>query len=178
MRRFTQLRISYLCRRFSKRIFIWLINKAWYYHISQSLVLEVLKRFYKISSIVKLAAVIEIYFSLSNVIESSFIIKQFKKREQSQQFLAKTTESAMYFPTFPKVESLEGMEQCDVKFVKKLRNFKRHWLKTFIESSFQGYNLHHWPTGFANAFSYVCFSLSINLFFNFSEKGDNLYTKP
>lgn len=53
------------------------------------------------SSIVKLAAVIEIYFSLSNVIESSFIIKQFKKREQSQQFLAKTTESAMYFPTFP-----------------------------------------------------------------------------
>ena len=66
------------------------------------------------SSIVKLAAVIEIYFSLSNVIESSFIIKQFKKREQSQQFLAKTTKSAMYFPTFPKVESLEGMEQCDV----------------------------------------------------------------
>ena len=84
----------------------------------------------------------------------------------------------MHFPTFPKVESLERMEQCDAQFVKKTRNFKRHWLKTFLEPSFQGYNLHHQPKGFVNAFSYVCFPLSMNLFFFISlKKGDNLYTK-
>ena len=53
--------------------------------------------------------------------------------------------------------------------MKKSRNFKQNWLKTFLESSFQGYNLHYGLTGFVNAFSYVCFPLSINLFFNLSK---------
>ena len=38
----------------------------------------------------------------------------------------KTTGSAIHFPTIPKVEILERIEQCDAQFVKISRNFKRH----------------------------------------------------
>ena len=75
-----------------------------------SLVLEVLKRFFK--DVLKLAAVTETYFSLSNSIESSFLIKQFKTGSRVYNF-TKTTRSAIHFPTFPKVEILERMEQYD-----------------------------------------------------------------
>ena len=63
--------------------------------------------------ILKLTAITETYFRLSNLIESSFITKQCKKGGRVNNF-TKTTGSAIHFPAFPKVESLEGMEQCNI----------------------------------------------------------------